>query len=125
MVYERAKEIAGIPGNYGVSYNRMDVDQPVRVTNTCRTHTCVCLCTHTCLHAHTLICYRMPLSQAEQKFLSMELKFRQNLKQLITESAPRFSLDSLTYASFVAQFGYKTTVSGSTVWNEQRSWVID
>jgi len=52
----------------------------------------------------------MPLSQAEQKFLSMELKFRQNLKQLINESAPRFSLDNLTYASFVAQFGYKTTV---------------
>ena len=53
----------------------------------------------------------MPISQAEQKFLSMELQFRENLKELIDESAPRFSLDNLTYASFIAQFGYKTTVS--------------
>ena len=53
---------------------------------------------------------RLPLVQAKQKFLSMDLHYRDNLKELMEESARKFSLDDLTYGSFVAQFGYKTKV---------------
>lgn len=54
--------------------------------------------------------FRLPLVQSKQNFRSMDMKYRENLKQLIDESAPRFQLDDIGYRSFVAQAGYRTKV---------------
>ena len=45
----------------------------------------------------------------------MDVQYRENLKQNIDDAAKKFQLDDLTYGSFIAQFGYKTKVSVSTV----------
>ena len=54
---------------------------------------------------------RIPLVQCKQQFNSMEVKYSDNLKQLMDETAHKFQLDDLTYSSFVARWGYKYKVS--------------
>lgn len=49
--------------------------------------------------------------QCQHQFAAMDTKYCENLKQLIDESAHLFQLDDMTYASFVARWGYKSQVS--------------
>ena len=57
----------------------------------------------------------------------MDTKYCENLKQLIDESAHLFQLDDMSYASFVARWGYKSKVSVSLAGGvrEGGSWEIE
>lgn len=55
--------------------------------------------------------FRLPLVQCRQKFLSMDVKYRNELQQSLRESAQKFQLEDITYSSFVAKFGYRIMVS--------------
>ncbi len=74
--------------------------------NHCTIYVCLYVCVYLCVCLHS----RLPLVQCKQKFGSMDVQYRENLKQLIDESSPKFQLDDMTYGSFVAQFGYKIKV---------------
>ena len=89
---------------------------------------CVCVCMYVCVQMYVCVCmyvcmyvcacvthvrtcmYRLPLVQCKQKFASMDIQHRDNLKQLIDDSAHKFQLDDITFGSFVAQLGYRTQV---------------
>ncbi|XP_065663876.1 cell division control protein 45 homolog isoform X2 [Hydra vulgaris] len=49
----------------------------------------------------------VPIAQCKQKFTSMSIEFRTNVKEWIEELAAKYNLDDLTYGSFVSQHGYK------------------
>lgn len=57
----------------------------------------------------------LPLTQCRQKYPSMEVQYRESLKQCVDESARKFALDDMSYGSFVVQLGYKHKLCASDV----------
>ncbi len=55
--------------------------------------------------------FSVPLVQCQQKFSSMDIQYRNTVKQLIKDSAHKFQLDDIAFSSFVSRFGYRTAVS--------------
>lgn len=55
----------------------------------------------------------LPLVQCQQKFTAMDVKFRDNFRMWVDQSAPKFGLDSMTYGSFISQTGYKIKLSAA------------
>ncbi|RDD44749.1 Cell division control protein 45-like protein [Trichoplax sp. H2] len=50
----------------------------------------------------------IPVKQAMQKFSSMDMEYKINVKEWIENLAQKFGLSDITFGSFRSQFGYKT-----------------
>ena len=48
----------------------------------------------------------LPISQCEQKFNSMDVDLRGNMKEWLGDIAEKYGLDDLSYGSFEANYGY-------------------
>jgi cell division control protein 45 len=55
----------------------------------------------------------LPLSQCKEKFSSMSLQYRDSLREQLEDNARKSGFDQLTYSSFLANFGYRHTVSAA------------
>lgn len=81
-----------------------------------------------CYECMCLLNYRLPLVQCKQKFSAMDMQYKENLREWISEHARKYksvksimqnityiyahpySLDDICYGSFTAQFGFKNKV---------------
>ncbi|KAL5477053.1 hypothetical protein EMCRGX_G023795 [Ephydatia muelleri] len=52
----------------------------------------------------------LPLVQSKQKFASMEVQYRDKIKEWIDHTSKKYGLDDIMYNTFVAQYGYKNKV---------------
>ena len=88
LVHQGKEEASGVPGIYGVGVPsalwRCEIVLGLRS--------------------------RLPLAQSKQKFLSMDEKYREDLKEMISGSTQKFQLEDINYGSFVAKFGYRMLV---------------
>lgn len=57
----------------------------------------------------------LPLTQCKQKYSSMDVDLRSNLKDWIVQSAEKYGLDEIMYGSFAVQLGFKTNLCASDV----------
>jgi len=57
----------------------------------------------------------LPIVQCQQKFSSMDVELRNNVKEWIQNLSEKYGLEDLSYGSFVAQYGYKTKVCASDI----------
>ncbi|UYV66717.1 CDC45 [Cordylochernes scorpioides] len=53
----------------------------------------------------------VPLSQAKQRFTSMELTYRSNIKSWLEDISEKYNLSEMLFASFNSQFGYKINLN--------------
>ena len=49
----------------------------------------------------------LPLVQVKQKFATMDLGFRTEVRSMFEEKTEKYSLEDITYNSFVASFGFR------------------
>jgi cell division control protein 45 len=49
----------------------------------------------------------LPLVQCKQKFSTMDLELRNNVRTMFEEKAEKYALDDITYNSFIASFGFR------------------
>jgi len=57
----------------------------------------------------------VPITQCKQKYSSMDVDLRTNVKEWLETLADKYGLDDFTYGSFIAQYGYKTKLCGNDV----------
>jgi len=57
----------------------------------------------------------LPIAQCKQKFMSMDVELKGNLKEWIGDIAEKYGLDDLSYGSFEANYGYRMKVCAEDV----------
>jgi len=50
----------------------------------------------------------IPITQCKQRYNSMDCNLKSSVKEMIQSLSEKYSLDDLSFGSFVAQYGYKT-----------------
>ncbi|KAJ7424467.1 Cell division control protein 45 like protein [Pitangus sulphuratus] len=59
--------------------------------------------------------YDLPLKQVKQKFNSMDMSLKENLREMIEESANKFGMKDLRVQTFSIHFGFKNKFSASDI----------
>ncbi|KAF7240803.1 hypothetical protein EYD10_12610 [Varanus komodoensis] len=59
--------------------------------------------------------YELPLKQVKQKFHSMDISLKENLRDMIEESANKFGMKDLRVQTFSIQFGFKNKFLASDI----------
>ena len=57
----------------------------------------------------------LPISQCKQKFVSMDVDLKGNLKEWLGEIAEKYGLDDLSFGSFEANYGYRMKLCAEDV----------
>ena len=57
----------------------------------------------------------LPLTQCKQKFSTMDLGLRNDVRAMFEEKAEKYALDDITYNSFTASFGYRNKFCAADV----------
>lgn len=57
----------------------------------------------------------LPITQCKQKYPSMDVEIRKEVKGWIESISEKYGLDDISYGSFVAQYGYKTKICAEDV----------
>ena len=56
---------------------------------------------------------RLPLSQCRQKYNSMDIELRNDLRSIFQKKVEKYDLEDLIEHSFASQFGFRTKNSSS------------
>uniref|UniRef100_A0A452TMU5 Cell division cycle 45 n=1 Tax=Ursus maritimus TaxID=29073 RepID=A0A452TMU5_URSMA len=63
----------------------------------------------------TICCVTLPLKQVKQKFQSMDISLKENLREMIEESANKFGMKDMRVQTFSIHFGFKHKFLASDV----------